>query len=153
LIPAAPVSQPINCNSIQESSSLEPGNIRDAMCKVFIAILPCGILPALSQYISRINNLGIFEDSYCLRCQQEIPEGLVDYSYDYEALIGILPMCTAENFFQTFCTRVIESSLSWMVRTTAYMEYVFVFDFWKRLIIHRQWQKSAAYLQVSHAIG
>jgi hypothetical protein len=104
------------------------------MCKVFTGILPRGILPrgilpALSQHISRISKLGIFENPNCLRCQQEIPEGLLDYS-GYEALIGILPMCTAENFFQTLCTRVIESSLSWIVRTTAYM-YVFVFDFWK----------------------
>jgi hypothetical protein len=104
------------------------------MCKVFTEILDYVILPALSQHISRISKLGIFENPNCLRCQQEIPEGPVDHSYD-EALIGILPMCTAENFFQTFCTRVIECNLSWMIRALS-MQYVFVFDFWKRLIIH-----------------
>jgi len=84
------------------------------MCKVFIEILPCGILPALNQHVSRISKLGIFENPNCLRCQQEIPEGLMD---SHAVLIGILPMCTTENFFQILCTRVIESDLSQMVRT------------------------------------
>jgi hypothetical protein len=106
------------------------------MCKVFTGILPRGILPALSQHISRISKLGIFENPNSLRSQQEIPEGLVDCRYDYEALFGILAMCTTENFFQTLCTQVLESSLFWMVRNAADMEYVFVFDFWKQLIIY-----------------
>jgi len=97
------------------------------MCKVFTEILRSGILPALGQHISRTSKLGIFENPNCLRCQQEIPEGLLS-DYDFETLIGILPMCATQNSFQTFCTRVIESTLLEMVRTLS-MEYVFAFDF------------------------
>jgi hypothetical protein len=112
---------------MQNSSLLEPGNIRDAMCKVFAKILSCGILLVLGNHISYTSQLGIFENPNCLRCQQKVPQfGLLN-SNNYEALIGILPMCT-QKFFQTFCTRVIESTLLSMVKDMS-IEYVFVFDF------------------------
>jgi hypothetical protein len=58
-----------------------------------------------------------------------VPKGLLSH-YDYRALIVILSMCTAQNFFQTFCTRAIEYTLLAMVGNMS-VEYVFVLDFWK----------------------
>jgi hypothetical protein len=116
LLPAGPISQPTNCNSIQELSSLEPGDIRDAMHKLFTKILPCGILPALSQRISRTSELGIFENQYCARCLlQDIPETLLDVN-GFEVLSQILPMLTGQNFFQTLTTSMVESTLLGMAR-------------------------------------
>ena len=112
---------PFNCNSIQESSSLEPGDIRDAMCKVFTEILPCGILPALSQHISRASGLGIFENQYCLGCLPwNVPKTLLSYLSHFEELSQILPMLTGQSLFQTFTTRVVESVLLGMALSMRY---------------------------------
>jgi hypothetical protein len=81
------------------------------MCKVFTQILPCGILPALSQYISRASELGIFENHCCLGCLQgDIPERLLD-DHGFEVLSLILPMLLGQNFFQTLITGIVESVL------------------------------------------
>jgi hypothetical protein len=63
------------------------------MCKLFTEILPHGILPALSQHISRASDseLGIFENQYCLGClPQDIPETLLDLD-GFKMLSQILP--------------------------------------------------------------
>ena len=99
------------------------------MYRVFTQILPCGILPALSQHISYTSKLGIFENPNCLRCLKGDPELLLS-PYNYRALITILSMCTAQDFFQTFCTRAIEYTLLAMVGNMS-IEYVFVLDFWR----------------------
>jgi hypothetical protein len=106
------------------------------MHKVFTQILPCGILPALSQYISWASEQGIFENHYYFRCcWRDVPtanRGLLDSYSNFEAVIGILPMCTSQHFFQTFCTRVIESTLLEKVQASlSCVMYVFLFDFWK----------------------
>jgi len=85
------------------------------MRKVFTKILPCGILPALSQHISRACGLGIFENQYCLRClRQHVPEQMLDLD-GFEVLSRILPMFTGQTFFQTLSTRMVESMLLGMV--------------------------------------
>ena len=95
---------------------MDYGDIRDAVCKVFTQILPCGILPALSQYISRAGELGIFENQYCLGClPQDIPETLLD-DHGFEMLSQILPMLIGQIFFQTLTTRIVESVLFGMTR-------------------------------------
>ena len=86
------------------------------MCKVFTGILPCGILPALSQHISRASQLGIFENQCCLGClPRDVPETLLD-AHGFEVLSQILPMLTGQNFFQTLTTRMLESMLLGMAR-------------------------------------
>jgi hypothetical protein len=86
------------------------------MRKVFTQILPCGILPALSQNISRASELGIIENQYCLGClPRDVPETLLDLSY-VEVLSQILPMLTSQNFFQTLSTRMVECVLLGMAR-------------------------------------
>jgi hypothetical protein len=81
------------------------------MCKVLTEILPCGILPALDQYISRASELGIFENQYCLGClPQDVPETLLDNG-GFEVVSEILPMLTGQNFCQALSTRVVESRL------------------------------------------
>ena len=95
------------------------------MQKVLTAILPCGILPALDQQISRASELGIFEDQSCLRCRLEddFPESLTVNGND----VQILPMCTGQIFFHAFCTRIVESHLLGMVQGM-YATYVLPFD-------------------------
>ena len=86
------------------------------MCKVFTQILPCGILPALSQHISRASELGILENQCCLGClPQDIPERLLD-DYGFKMLSQILPMLIGYNFFQTLTTRIVESVLLGLAR-------------------------------------
>jgi hypothetical protein len=93
------------------------------MRKLFTQILPCGILPALNQYISQASELGIFENQYCLGCRLgDIPETLLA-AIDFEQLSQILPMLTSQSFFQTLTTRVVESMLLRMARGLS-MEYV-----------------------------
>ena len=71
------------------------------MFKVFTRILPCGILPALSQHISRASELGIFENQYCLGClsRDSIPETLLDLN-GFEVLSLIFPMFPGQSFFE-----------------------------------------------------
>jgi hypothetical protein len=102
------------------------------MCKLFTEILPCGILPALSQHISQASELGIFENQYCLGClPRDIPAtGMLLGLGDFMAQSQILPTFTSQSFFQTLTTSMVESTLlGIMVRLI--MRYVFVFDFWK----------------------
>jgi len=100
---------------------LEPGDIRDAMCKVFTQILPCGILPALSQHISRASELGIFENQYCLGClPRDIPEALLAIN-GFGRLSQILPMLTGQIFFQTLTTSMVESMLLGMAQNLSMM--------------------------------
>jgi len=95
---------------------LEPGDIRDAMCKVFIGILPCGILPVLSQHISRASELGISENRCCLGClPRDVPETVLDV-HGFEVLSQILPKLIGQNFFQTLTTIMVESVLFGMAR-------------------------------------
>ena len=125
---------PFNCNSIQESSSLEPGDIRDAMCKVLTEILSCGILPALSQHISRASELGIFEKQYCLGClPRDVPGTLLSYLSHFEELSQILPMFTGQSLFQTLTTRVVESVLLGMALS---MRYVWIYIWLLEVIDH-----------------
>jgi hypothetical protein len=78
------------------------------MHKVFTQILPCAILPALSQHISRASEPGIFENQHCLGClPRDIPAKLLDFN-DFELLFQILPMLTDQSFFQTLATRMVE---------------------------------------------
>jgi len=92
------------------------------MQKVFIAILPCGILPALDQRISWVSESGFFENRICFRCQEDdYPESML------ENIPKFLPMCTHQSFFQALCTRFVESYLVDIVHTM-YARYVFVFD-------------------------
>ena len=86
------------------------------MWKVFTEILPCGILPALSQSITRASELGIFENQQCLGClPQDIPEMLLDFN-GFEVLSQILPMITGQSFFRILTTRIVESMLLRMAR-------------------------------------
>ena len=104
------------------------------MCKLFTEIVPCGILPALSQHISRASELGIFENQYCFGClPRDIPETLLDLA-GFAVLSQILPMITGQSFFQTLTTKMVESMLLGMARglSLRYVtRYVFVFHFWK----------------------
>jgi hypothetical protein len=105
------------------------------MRKVLAKILPHGILSALSQYVLRASELGFFENRYCFRCQQhgeDFPEFKTLFNIPcYDILFEILPTCTGQNFFQTLCTRFIESTLLQIVWTIVGERCVFVFDFWK----------------------
>jgi len=86
------------------------------MWKVFTRILPCGILPALSQQISQASELGISGNQYCLRClPRQVSEALLDVN-DFEVLSQILPMLTGQSFFQTLSTIMVESVLLGMAR-------------------------------------
>jgi hypothetical protein len=80
------------------------------MHKIFTQILPCGILPALSQPIARASELGIFQNEYCLArsLPRDVPGTLLHFD-DFEVLSQILPMLTGQNFFQTLTTRMVES--------------------------------------------
>jgi hypothetical protein len=87
------------------------------MRKVFTEILPYGILPAISEHISRASELGIFENQYCLGClPRDIPKKLLD-SNDFGLLSQILPLLTGQSFCQTLTTRMIESMLLGMARS------------------------------------
>jgi hypothetical protein len=95
------------------------------MCKVFTEILLNGILPALSQHISRASELGLFENQYCLGClPRDVPKKLLDVN-DFGVLSQILPMLTGQSFFQTLTTRMVESVLFGMVRDLL-MRYVHI---------------------------
>ena len=90
------------------------------MRKIFTQVLPCGILPALNQCISRASKLGIFENPYCL--PRDAPETLLDFT-EFEVLSQILPMLTDQNFFQTLTTRMVESVMLGMAQGL-FMRYV-----------------------------
>ena len=93
------------------------------MHKVFTKILLCGILPALSQHISRASELGIFENHYCLGClSRDIPVLLLDLN-DFEILSQTLPMLTGQSLFQNLSTRMVESVLLGMAQGL-FMRYV-----------------------------
>jgi len=83
------------------------------MCKLFTEILPCGILPALSQHISQVSELGIFENQYCLGClPRDVPAtGMLLGLGDFLVQSQILPMFTSQSFFQAFSTSMVESTL------------------------------------------
>ena len=98
------------------------------MCKVSTQILPCGILPALSQHMSRASELRIFENQHCLRCLPLNSLEMLLELDDFGLLSRILPMLTGQTFFQTLATRMVESVLLGMTQD---LSYVFVFDFWK----------------------
>jgi hypothetical protein len=101
------------------------------MHKIFTGILSCGILPALSQHISRARELGIFEIQNCLRCH--LPDISGNIHHHFGALSGILGMCTGQGFFQALCTRTLESALlGWLYHV--YDWYVFILEFRKRLL-------------------
>jgi hypothetical protein len=94
------------------------------MSKVLTQILPCGILPALSQHISRASELGIFENQYCLGC---LPRDVLKRrfnSQDFQELSETLAMCMDQNFFQTLSTRMLESVLLGMARQLVAERYV-----------------------------
>lgn len=94
------------------------------MHKVFTVIIYRGILPALSEHIlSASLELGIIENQ-TLRSQSSFLESLTDFD-GFEVLSCILPMCTGQDFFQTLCTRVVESALHGMV-PHRYEWYIFV---------------------------
>jgi len=100
------------------------------MRKVFTEILPCGVLPVLSQHISHASALATVEIQYCLGClRQDGPDQLMNLD-SFGVLSPILPMLTGEKFFKTLTTRMIESVLLGMVHKL-FMLYVFVFEFWK----------------------
>jgi len=95
------------------------------MQKVLTAILPCGILPALDQQISQAGELGIFENQNCLQCREDkykFPESVLA---DFIDLPQFLPMYSGQIFFQTLCTKTVESFLLGMIQDAM---YVFVFD-------------------------
>jgi len=96
------------------------------MSKAFTEILPCGILPALSQHISRASEMGNFESQYCLGCPpRDIPE--MFNSQDFHELSEILTMCTGQKFFPTLSTRIVESTLLAMPRDSLTIPgYVFL---------------------------
>jgi hypothetical protein len=103
------------------------------MHKIFTEILFCGILPALGQQISRARDLGIFEIQSCLGCHLRDRPGNITETWDFHVLSRILGMCTGQDFFQALCTRTIESAL--LGRLYGVRErYVFVLEFWKRLL-------------------
>ena len=115
---------------MQESSSLElePSPLRDAMKKVLTAILPCTILPALDQQISRAAELGIFENQHCLlRRQDNFPRSMPVFE-NFSSLPGFLSMCTGQSFFQALCTIIVESFLLGTVQHMLSQRYVFTFD-------------------------
>lgn len=92
------------------------------MCKVFTEILPCGVLPALSQHISRASELGIFEKQCCLGClPRDVPETLLSNLSHFEELSQILPMFTGQSLFQTLTTGVVESVLLGMALSMRYV--------------------------------
>ena len=92
---------------------------------IFTKILLGGILPAVSQHISRASELGIFENHYCLGClPRDIPDMFLDSNSDFEMLSRILPMLTGQDFFQTLSTRVVEAVLLGMVQDFSRQGYV-----------------------------
>lgn len=98
-----------------ESSSLEPGDIRDAVHKVLIETLRRGILPDLDQHISRSNNLGLFKVPICIKCV-EGSSFLYGghwgrWSTEWTVLSRTLHLCTDQDFFHALCTRLAESCL------------------------------------------
>jgi len=97
------------------------------MLKIFTGILSCGILPALGQYVSQASELGTPQNQNCLQCWWDhLPKTFNHYGWGM--LLQILPMCTDQSFFQTFCTRMVESVLLREVQQMHWM-YVFIFDF------------------------
>ena len=86
------------------------------MQKVFTQTLH-GMLLALRQHVLHASELGLFENQYCFGCQQHVqdfPLELFDIRC-YDILSEILPVCIGQNFFQTLCTGLIESTLLGMV--------------------------------------
>ena len=103
------------------------------MHKVFTNTLPCGIIPALSQQISWVSELGIYDKQDCLGCLHHILRDLPVWMNpdDFNELSGILPSCTGQDFFQTLCTTMIETTLLGMVWFILDEQFVFIFDSWK----------------------
>jgi len=127
LVSYSSVIRNYQCNLMQEPSSLEPGPLRDAMQKISTAILPCATIPVLGQESSQVNQLGIFEDPICLGCRQDdIPRKLFPTD-GCDILLRILPMCTGQIFFQTLCTRIVESILLEMVREM-FRRYLYLYS-------------------------
>jgi len=94
------------------------------MQKIFTAIYPSGILPALVQQISQAGELGIFENQICLRCRQDdFPRSLLS---DSPEVLQFLPMCTGQISFQALCTRIVESNLLGTVVRHMYRRYAFI---------------------------
>jgi hypothetical protein len=90
------------------------------MNKVFTEVLPRGILPVLSQHISRTSELGIFENHNCLRClRSNLPRSPLGFD-DFRVLSQILPM------FAGLSTILVESVLLGGVCELS-MRYVFEF--------------------------
>jgi len=118
-------------NLNQESPSLQSGNIQEALQKVFIEIIPRGILPAL-----RVNNFwfkktGILETnggSVCMECSnQQISAMEQWYFEDFELyqVVEVLSACTAQDCFGLFCTTVVEALLFKIVYRAIQGKYVF----------------------------
>jgi hypothetical protein len=97
--------------------------------KALTNILPCGIIPALSQQISWVSELGIYDKQDCLGCLHHILRDLSVWMNpdDFNELSGILPSCTSQDFFQTLCTTMIESTLLGMVWFILDEQFVFIF--------------------------
>jgi len=101
------------------------------MHKTLTGILSCSILPVLDQQILQARELGIFEIQNCLGCHLPgLPQNLLDINHDFGMLSEILGMCTDQLFFETLCTRTIESTLLGVLQNL-YSWYVFVLEFWK----------------------
>jgi len=119
-----------NHNLNQESSPWEASDIREAMQKVFTQILH-GILSTLRQHVLRTSEFGLFENQYCFGCQQVFPWHKLLDIHCFDILSEILPICTGQNFLQTLCTGIIESTLLGMVWVILNWRYVFVLEVWK----------------------
>jgi len=83
-----------------------------------------GMLLALRQHVLRASELSLFENQYCFGCQQHVQ----DFPFElfeircYDILSDILPICAGQDFFQTLCTGLIESTLLgmvWVILTTS----------------------------------
>jgi len=84
--------------------------------KVFIEIVPRGILPAFRVENFGFKKAGILEakgDSQCLHysSQRISTIGLKVWEYDFDGVFEVLSACTAQDFFGLFCTTVVEAWL------------------------------------------
>lgn len=93
-----------------ESSSLQCGKIQDALHKLFIEIVPRGILPALRAHNFWFKESGIL-DSGCLE-RHWISRGLVwPMEHIFEEFLELLSACTTQQCFGLFCTTMVETLL------------------------------------------
>jgi hypothetical protein len=107
---------------------LQSGNIRDALHKVFIEIIPRGILPALRVGNFWFKKTGILEangGSVCLGCSSSATES-VNIFHPLE-VIEVLTACTAQDFFGLFCTTVVEALLFRTMYRAIKGKYQYVF--------------------------